>query len=86
MGWNHRIIKETCKIHNEDSYSIHEVHYDKDTGLPNASTKDPITITAEDLKGLAWTINKLKECLDKPVLQWDEEKQTHIELDEKYEL
>jgi hypothetical protein len=86
MGWNHRIIKDKCKITNEDYYSIHEVYYDKDTGLPNASTQDPINISTEDIKGMAWTINKLKECLDKPVLQWNEEKRIYIELDEKYEL
>ena len=79
MSWSHRVIRHKYP-HTEDRwwYGIHEVYYDKD-GNPNFYTTDPIGIGAEeyadpelqdnDYKAqIRWTLEKILECLDKPVL------------------
>jgi hypothetical protein len=51
-------------------YAIHEVYYDED-GKVNGWTEEPIRILAESLEDLKFTLERLVECFDKPVL--DEE-------------
>lgn len=65
MGWNHRVLAH--KYREEVYLQIHEVFYDEN-GIPNGYTAEPITIGAEDIKGIRWTLNKMKECLKKPIL------------------
>ena len=65
MGWNHRVLAH--KYQEEVYLQIHEVLYDEN-GIPNGYTAEPITIAAEDIKGIRWTLNKMKECLKKPIL------------------
>ena len=77
MGWNHRIIKDVCQVTGETYLAIHEVYYEK--GIPNAATKNPITISGENLTSLIWTVDRIKECLRKPILEWNEEKGIYIE-------
>lgn len=68
MSWNYKIIAHDDNISTDEVYfKIHEVYYNKE-GKPDGYTADPITIGGEDLKSLHWTINKIKECLDKPIL------------------
>jgi hypothetical protein len=65
MGWNHRILAH--KQEDGSVYlSIHEVYYTN--GIPDSYTLNPITIGSEDLKGIKWTLNRMKECLKKPIL------------------
>jgi len=69
MSWNHRIL--VTEDNNGDIYfQIHEVFYNGD-GTPNGYTMNPITIGSDDIKGLTWTVNKIKECLKKPILWGD---------------
>jgi hypothetical protein len=79
MRWNHRIIKDVCQVTGETYLEIHEVYYN-DNDIPNAATKNPITISGENLTSLIWTVDKIKECLGKPMLEWDEEKGIYIEV------
>lgn len=70
MSWNHRVTK---RIHNhkylhepETLYEIREVFYDENgdiTGM--AETPD---IISDSIEGLKWTLQKMTECCDKPII------------------
>ena len=65
MSWNHRVLASQYK---DGIYlRVHEVYYDKDL-VPDSYTAEPVTIGSEDFTGVKWTINKMKECLKKPIL------------------
>lgn len=64
MGWNHRIL--ASEQDGETYLEIHEVHYKKDK--PVSYTANAITVGAEDLKGITWVLDKMKECMKKPIL------------------
>jgi hypothetical protein len=76
MGWNHRIlVTEEENLVDGSTYEyfqLHEVYYDDD-GIPDGATKNPITIGAETFGGIEWTVDKIKECLEKPIL-WGDDK------------
>ena len=65
MGWNHRVLAHKHK--DEVYFEIHEVLYDE-SGIPNGYTEKGITVGGETVKGMLWTLNKMKECLKKPIL------------------
>lgn len=73
MGWNHRVTK---RIHNhkylpepETLYEIREVFYDENGDIAAiAETPDIICHSMEDLK---WTLNKMLESCDKPVIDYN---------------
>jgi len=67
--WNHRLIRHSSK--HGDWLQIHEVYYNED-GTTNGITKEAISIVGEDIKGIKWTLEKMKECLDKPILNYDD--------------
>jgi len=65
MGWNHRIL-----AHKFDSgiyLQIHEVYYDKN-GKIDSYTINPITVCGDDLESIKWTLDRMAECIDKPIL------------------
>lgn len=69
MSWNHRVLlheldNELNIIHN--ILQVHEVYYAD--GKPNGYTSNPITINGENPDELEWTLNKIKDCLKKPIL------------------
>jgi len=74
MSWNHRILVTEEKNLVDGSkypyFQLHEVYYDEN-GVPNGATKNPITLGAESFEGLEWTVDNIKECLDKPILWGD---------------
>ena len=65
MGWNHRILAHKQED-NSIYFSIHEVYYTNN--IPDGYTSNPISIGSEDIKGIKWTLNRMKECLKKPIL------------------
>mgnify|MGYP001030655988 FL=1 len=65
MGWNHRILAH--KDGDEMYFQIHEVYYDKD-GKPDGYTANGVSVGAESLDGINWVLDKMKECLEKPIL------------------
>ena len=65
MNWNYRIIE--TEENGEIFLNIHEVYYDKD-GTPNGYTENPVTVNGEVVEDLKWVLNKMIECLDKPIL------------------
>jgi len=65
MSWNHRLLAHKD---GEDWYfQIHEVYYDKE-GNPKSYTENGVSVGAETIKGVKWTLNKMKQCLKKPIL------------------
>lgn len=66
--WNHRLIATEHK--GETYYQIHEVYYDKD-GVPNGYTSNPISVSGESIEDIRWVLDKMKECLNKPVIWGD---------------
>ena len=70
MGWNHRVLVTDYK--GTLNYSIHEVYYDE-KGEPSSSTVNPVSVSSEEMEGLAWSLEKMKECLEKPVI-WGDDK------------
>ncbi len=70
MGWNHRVL---ASEHKDELYlSIHEVYYDKN-GKPDGFTAKAISIGGYGLIDIAWTLERMKECMEKPVL-WSDDK------------
>lgn len=65
MSWNHRILAH--KDGDEMYFEIHEVYYDKE-GKPDSYTANGVSVGAESLDGIKWVLDKMKECLDKPIL------------------
>lgn len=65
MDWNHRVLAH--KYQEEIYFEIHEVYYDEN-GIPNGYKEKPVTIGGENIKGMRWALNKMKECLKKPIL------------------
>ena len=66
-GWNHRVL--AYQVADEMYFEISEVFYNEQ-GVANSYT-DPVSIGSEDLKGLSWTLSRMKECLKKPILWGD---------------
>ena len=69
MGWNHRILAH--KDGDEIYFQIHEVYYDKD-GKPDGYTTNGVSVGAESLDGIKWVLDKMKECVNKPILLADD--------------
>jgi hypothetical protein len=65
MSWNHRVLAHEFK--DEIYFQVHEVYYD-DEGKPHAHTANAVSIGAESLKDIKWTLNRMKEALKKPIL------------------
>ena len=66
-GWNHRVL--AYQVDDEMYFEISEVHYNE-RGVANCHS-DAASIGSENLKGLSWTLNRMKECLKKPILWGD---------------
>ena len=64
MSWNHRVLAndEGIDIH----YEIVEVYYNEE-GVPKGHFA-VADVSADTIEGLKWTLDKMRECLDKPVL------------------
>jgi hypothetical protein len=71
MTWNHRVIKRKYET-GEEYFAIHEVYYD-DSGKPEQCTVLPISILQNSVDDLSITIDRIRECLSKPVLDYDED-------------
>ena len=63
--WNHRILAHPDG--DEVFLQIHEVYYDENH-KPNGYTKNAARVCGSSGRDLAWTLDKMKECLKKPVL------------------
>ncbi len=70
MGWNYRVL---AKKQSDDSIflDIYEVYYDED-GNPEYCTENPITVGGDDLEDIQWQLDKMRDALSKPVLNYDD--------------
>ena len=68
--WNHIILAH--EFNGEIYFQIHEIYYDNDN-KPIGYTVNPISVGGENLKSIKWTLNRMKECLKKPIL-WASDK------------
>ncbi len=67
--WNNRVVHR--KINGEDYYAIHEAHYDEGETYPHSITQDSIAPYGETLTELVETLDRMKQCLDAPILEYD---------------
>jgi len=66
--WNYRIIRH--KVEDEEDWlAIHEVFYN-DNDNPNGCTQKSIDVSGEDCDSIKWQLTKMKEALDKPILDY----------------
>ena len=65
MSWNHRVLAH--KDGDGMYFQIHEVYYDKDGKLDSYSAEGG-NVGGNSIKDLSWTLDKMRECLDKPIL------------------
>lgn len=65
--WNHRVI-EFVDPDGTPWRAIHEVHYVNH--LPVAYTEEPAVVggEGESNDGLRWTLDRMREALEKPIL------------------
>lgn len=63
MTWNYRVLAH--KEGDEVYFQIHEVYYEeKHLGY----TENGVTVGSEDVEGIKWVLDLMRECLEKPIL------------------
>ena len=73
MSWNHRVVRRFYpNTHMDDSmlYEIYEVYY-KEDGTIDGITEEPIRIREESIDDLRKTMERLTQCLTKPIINYD---------------
>jgi hypothetical protein len=83
MTWNYRVVHHRLErielgherdadppLEREDSYEIHEVYY-SDAGAVTKMTVAPVPVYAETVEGIRTVLDRMREALDKPVLEYD---------------
>ena len=78
MGWNNRVMRRECKGYDEEWFEIHEVYYD-DNDEVEGYTKDAIAPGGHSIEELRRELERMLACLDKPVLDYEEEDVTSPE-------
>ena len=71
MTWNHRIVRRIYDT-GDVYYAIHEVYYDE-AGEPTGCTALPSVIMEDSVEDLAITLDRIRECLDKPIYDYEED-------------
>lgn len=75
MSWNYRVWRQTHYWNGEEEveFSIRETYYN----VPNndmtiwAVQQNPSPVTGDYPGNLIWNLDKMKEALDKPILDYD---------------
>lgn len=71
MSWNYRILAHPQE--EEVFLEIHEVFYDgEDESKATTCTVNAVTVGAEDVDGVKWSLEMMAEALDKPILWADD--------------
>lgn len=77
MSWNYRVTKRIYNhkyLHEPETlFEIREVFYD-DTGKINGWAEMPDVIS-DSLDGLKWTLNKMLESCEKPIIDENNEEE-----------
>lgn len=64
MSWNYRILASEQK--GEMYFNVHSVYYEN--GLPISYSDKASIIGGEDILEIVFTLNKMQECMKKPIL------------------
>jgi hypothetical protein len=67
--WNIRVLTRMYENSDEREFFLTEVQYDD--GKPVSYSQGRYNYSAEDLKGLKWRLNRMKEATKKPILDAD---------------
>ena len=70
MSWNHRVLRNK----KYDWVAVHEVYYSPE-GKIDGYSKNPVTIGADDIEGIKWQLDRIREACDKPIIEVDEDGQ-----------
>ncbi len=73
MAWSYRVIKTVTKIplgNIDISYGIHEVYYDENGDIVNISESLAHPLS-DDLEGLKWSLERMMEACNKPVIDYN---------------
>ena len=69
--WNHRVVKRKYD-NGEIWYGIYEVFYDE-KNKPNGVTKEPESITGENMEDLKEYYKMMKNAFNYPILDYDKD-------------
>ncbi len=77
LGWNFRIMRRVYPapdfMPNHEPYTMYgmyEVYYDENE-KPTGWSQDPQDFNCEFPDGVAWTIERYSEAIDKPMLEYE---------------
>jgi hypothetical protein len=70
MSWNYRVMRRVDPD-GTDWFAIHEVYYDA-AGNPDGYTENPVDVSGDSLEGLSWVLDRMREALNKPILDEEE--------------
>jgi len=65
MSWNYRVL--AFEQDKEIYFEIHRVFYDKNK-KPEVYAIGSSSVGAESIKGIKWVLNRMKDCIKKPIL------------------
>jgi len=69
MSWNYRVVRRNYGD-NVEEYGIHEVYYFEGDRLPTITEK-AANVWDEDIAGLKWRLEEMREALSKPVIDYN---------------
>lgn len=73
--WNYRLMRRVYlnPITNLEDvvYGIYEVYYDEQ-GNPDGWSEHPENVSSESVDGIQWQVEKFKEALIKPMLEYND--------------
>ena len=79
MHWNYRIIEK------DGDFGIYEVYYKEDNKSIWSCTKNPITVTGNDLPDLEGAYKMMAEAFKAPILKYEDIPDTDTEINFKEE-
>ena len=79
MSWNYRVVRKTFPYDGHEEFGIYSVYYDED-GKVDGMSIDPASIHSYSVEELEETLKLMKECLQKPVLDYGEPRLTPEEF------
>ena len=68
MSWNYRVIRSP-NAEEGYSFAIHGVYGSEASGEPRSWTENPVDVSAENLDGLRWVLDRMRDALSKPILE-----------------
>ena len=67
MSWNYRVMQHSEES-DDEYFAIHEAYYN-DVGEPDGYTEHPVTVLGASIEELRLILERMLECLAKPIYQ-----------------